>query len=182
MQGFSRLDIGGWALECLVVSRPLSPGSSYSEASSTLGDVPWAPHGRSPARAKRPLPSLTCVPWETRAPPEAPDPRRVPAQPSLRSVLAVAWPAHPFLWAPQCQGGGPVNKALLCSGPGRGGHFSRTSHRQDPMPPAYPLPPHRHCEASEEAHPMLRTFPTPRGAATRRSGGGALGLGPAMST
>lgn len=141
-------------MERMVVSGPLSPGSSYSEVSSTLGDVPRAPHGRHPARAKRPrgvpLPSLTpdearvasrtCVPWETRAPSEVPGPRRVPAQPRLRSVLAMAWPAHPFLWGPQCQGGGPVNKALLCSWPGRGGYLPPARTRRSPAHP-HPLAP-----------------------------------------
>lgn len=107
-------------------------------------------------------PSRTCIPCETRVPSGTPRPRRVPAQPSLWSVLAVAWPSHPFLWVPQCQGGGPVNNAQLCSWPRRGWLVQpHLTSAGDPMLPTHPhyLAPW----ASEETQtPTLSTLPVPR--------------------
>ena len=95
-------------------------------------------------------------------------------------MLAVAWPSHPFLWGPQCQGGGPVNNAPLCSWPGRGWIVQpHLTSAGDPMLPTHPhyLAPW----ASEETQtPTLSTLPIPR---QLRSGvrdkmiSGALGLG-----
>ena len=117
------------------------------------------------------LPSRKCIPWETRAPSGTPGPRRVLAQPRLWSVLATAWPAHPFLWGPQCQGGGPVNNILLCSGLGRGWLVQpHLTPAGDPTLPCSPLLTEAFTPQRKHRHPTLSLLPAPRQATAQRSG------------
>lgn len=75
----------------------------------------------------------------------------------------------------------PVNKALLCSWPGRGGYFSRTSHparaRRCPAHPHELAPLGVRGKLSQAQH-----LPSSQTDHTSEIRSQALGLGPAMST